>query len=244
MSEALPPPLPTEVADPGRVRRVGALLIAFGFVEIGLNVVYLVAALSGYTLGQEMSFTISFGFAVYWIAAWLVFNQKRAIWPLMAYISALALGGLLGSTLGLGLGLPNKLILAIGRHSPFWLWFPLTCGVAYGGFFLWILLESLATRDRWPAGFQNRTNPWLQPRRFLGYGLVPSAVLTWLILALLQGAWGYVAADRAREKNGPQYDYFPINYQFRSINGQSSRHATVLAYSDAEIKIVSLTWSD
>lgn len=236
---AEPPPLLARPQPPPAARRVALGLLLYGGFDLLMGIMMLVgwpAANSG-----NVQINLLPGFVIYWIAAWLVWKDKRTIWPALAFLSAFALGGILGSALGLGLGLPDQLAGAFFRNQPFWFWFYSGYGLIVTIFAAWLFAESLATRPHWggDVGYA-----WLQPKLFLVAGLILSTACTWGVLALLQSRWTDSLVARARGEYGADCQYLPIRYHSSSRNGQRTYDAVVLVYSKEKFRQATLHWTD
>jgi len=236
---AEPPPLLAPAQPLPAARRVALGLLLYGCLDLVMSGVMLVGGLLA-TPGN-VQINLLPGFVIYWIAAWLVWKDKRSIWPVLAFLSAFVLGSILGSALGFGLGLPEKLAGAFFRNEPFWFWFYSCYGLFTAVFAGWLLAESQATRPHWRGG---ATPAWLQPKVFVAVGLIVGTASTWGIFALLQAGWTAPLVARARDQYGAGYQYLPIRYQFNSRNGQTTHDAVVLVYSEKEFRQVSLHWTD
>lgn len=242
--------MPADV-EPPRLRETSPRPVAAPRVAIGLVVFGLLQGIEGITdlvlsfkAGGTINLLAPFGFLWLWAAAMLVWTDKRIIWPLLTYFSALALGCLAGSIVGAGLGLPAKLLGAVRAAEPRWFWLYAVYAVAFSGLLLWLLLEGLRTRTAWPQSLPYPKNRWLQPPALGSYLLAPCAAFAWGILLLLQGSWTAPAIVRARQEYGNGYEYMTLNYNVTTTKGHTTHRAVVLAYSQSELHEIPLSWDD
>jgi hypothetical protein len=236
----LPPVIDAPVRPPAAIR-VAVVLFLFGFLQLAEGIFSF--ALS-FKTGGTINLLAPFGFLWFWAAGVMVWMDKRIIWPLLTYFSALSIGCLAGVSLGFWLGVPGKLLTALRAAEPFWFWFYSGYGLVTVVFLLWLMFEGEALHARWPVSFRRPQIKWLQPRAFLAYLIPPGLLFVWGILALLQGGWTREAVARAREECGGAYDYITINYQVQTTNGRTAHQAVVLAYSESEIRKIPLDWED
>ena len=241
---AVEPELPPVIDGPVRPAaaiRVALGLFLFGFLQLAEGIFSLVLS---FKHGGQINLLSPFGCLWFWAAGALVWMDKRFIWPLLTYFSALSIGALTGTALGFWLGVPGKLLSALQASEPFWFWFYSGYTVAAIVFLLWLMLEGEALHAHWPASFRRPQIKWLQPRAFLAYLVPPGLLFVWGILALLQGGWTREAVTRARDEYGGAYDYLTINYQVQTTNGHTSHQAVVIAYTESEIRKIPLDWED
>lgn len=239
--EPEPPPVIDGPARPPAAIRVALGLFLFGFLQLAEG---LISFALSFRTGGTINLLAPFGFLWFWAAGALVWMDKRIIWPLLTYFSALGLGGLAGISLGFWLGVPGRLLTALRVAEPFWFWFYSAYGLATAGFLLWLMLQGEALQARWPASFRRPQIKWLQPRAFLAYLVLPGLLIVWGALALLQGGWTREAVSRARDEYGDAYDYLTINYHVQTTNGRTIHQAVVLAYTETEIRKIPLDWED
>lgn len=237
------PPLMAVPAPPGAATRVAVGLVLFGAVDAVQGIVSLFAAFRGLALsGGSINVAAPFSCLAFWLAAWLVWTDKRIIWPILAYLSALGLGGIVGAGIAGTIGLPGKLLQAIAASHPGWTGFYLAYLALLTALFAWLLIE--AGRIEWKPVFPGPRRGWLKPRAFAAYSATFCALLTAGMLALLTGSWTGPVLARARQKLGPEYDYQLMSYHFRTVNGHTTHHAVVLAYSETELNQIALNWED
>lgn len=245
MSEPIPePPLVDTVSvRVPAVTRVTLGLVFFGLADLVQSIVSIIAAFKVFSQnGGTINLSAPLGCIGYWLAAWLVWNNKRIIWPILAYLAAIGSGFIAGPCLVLMFSVPLKLVRALVASYPGWFGFYLTYSVCTLVFFTWILIESC--RAEWPSSFPAPRNSWFRPRIFVTYAATAGALLAFGILTLLNGAWTEPVLARARKQLGNNYDYRVMNYYFRSVNGHTTYHAVVLAYNNTELNQVILNWKD
>ncbi|SDR69556.1 hypothetical protein SAMN05444173_0456 [Opitutus sp. GAS368] len=235
------PPVIEAPVRPAAANRVALGLVFLGFLQLAEGVFSLVLS---FKAGGQINLLAPFGFLWFWATALIVWKDKRIIWPLLTYFSTLSAGCLVGAAIGLGLGLPGKLLATLPRAEPFLFWFYAGYGAVAVIFFLWLAFEGEAIHTLWPGSFRRPQSLWLQPKAFAAYLLVPTALFTLGILALLQGGWTREAVERARRDYGSTYDYITINYHVATINGHTTHRAVVVAYSRSEIRELPLNWED
>jgi len=236
-----PPTLLSKKERPEAARRVAIGLALFGLLDLAQDIITIIGAVKA---GGSIHINLPLTFMGLWAAALVVWLDKRVIWPIIAYLSALTLSALTGGAIGCYLGLPTKLMTVFARSEPLNFWWNMGHYLFSAVFLFWLLREAERTRALWRESAATPTNSWLQPRACLAYLVLPSALLTWGLLSLLQGGWTKPAVERARAEYGRGYDYMTINYQFTSRNGRTTHQAVVLAYSEAEIRRIPLSWSD
>ena len=237
-----PPPLVDVTARPAAAGRVALGLFLFGLLDLGQDVYALSSALKAIKSGEGFHLNLPVTFLGIWAAALLVWLDKRVIWPILAYLSAAGLGSLVGGALVAGLGVPFKLVRAYATSEPAWFGFYAAYLVLTALFMIWVLME--ARRVAWPAGSAMPPTPWLKPGAFIGYGALLSGALFAGLLLLLNGSWTRPAVERARQRLGEGYDYQVLSYNFRSVNGHTTYHAVVLAYTDTQLESIQLNWED
>ena len=241
---AVEPELPPVIDEPVRpvaAIRVAAGLFLFGFLQLAEGIFSLVLS---FKQGGQINLLSPFGCLWFWAAGTLVWLDKRFIWPLLTYFSALGFGCLVGGSLGFCLGVRGRLLSALQASEPFSFWFYSGYVMAAMVFLLWLMFEGETLHAHWPASFRRPQIRWLQPRAFLAYPVLPGLLFVWGVLALLQGDWTREAVTRARDEYGGAYDYLAINYQVQTSNGRTTHSAVVLAYTDSEIRRIPLDWED
>lgn len=236
----LPPVINAPVRPPAAIR-VAVGLFLFGFLQLAEGIFSLVLS---FKEGGTVNLLSPFGCLWFWAAGALVWMDKRFIWPLLTYFSALSIGCLAGISLGFWLGVPGKLLSALHASEPFWFWFYSGYGLATLVFLLWLMFEGEALHAHWPVSFRRPQMKWLQPRAFVAYLVLPGLLFVWGMLALLQGSWTREAVSRARSEYGDTYDYITINYQVQTTNDRTTYQAVVLAYTESEIRKIPLDWED
>jgi hypothetical protein len=243
MSDPTEPPLLSDPCPrPTAANRVALGLFLFGFVELAEGVAEIAAFVR--TGGGTLNLLTPFSFLAPWTAALLVWKDKRVIWPILSYLSALGLGGLFGTAAALGLLLPRKLVLALARCEPAWFWFAAGYFVAVTIFLIWLLWEIGRSRSAWSRNFRLPRSRWLQPGACGVLATLPCALFVWVVILLLQGPWTRPAVERARAECGTGYDYWSLRFQVVTHNGRTRHEAVVLAYSDSELKQIPLHWED
>ncbi len=242
MTAASEPPLLVKPGRPAAAKGVVLGLVLFGFVQLAQNAFAMIEAIRS-SRGQ-IDLLAPFTFLVTWGFAWLVWKDKRVVWPLLAYGSALCLAGLIGATGGAAVGMPPKLWAALWHSDWSWPRIYLGTWLLQMLFLGWLLREAEKTLDDWPAGFRAPSRRWLRPRTFLVGFIFPAALVTFGGLKLLQGPWTAPIVEQARSKYGAASDYYPVRYNFASRNGRTTWHAEVLAYSDRELKWIILDWQN
>lgn len=239
--EPEPPPVIDVPVRPPAAIRVAAGLFLFGFLQLAEGIFSFVLS---FRQGGQINLLSPFGCLWFWAAGALVWMDKRFIWPLLTYFSALGIGALAGTALGFWLGMPGRLLSAIQVSEPLSFWFYSGYVVAAMVFLLWLMLEGEALHAQWPASFRRPQMKWLQPRAFVAYLVLPLLLLVWGVLALLQGGWTREAVTRARDEYGSAYDYLTINYQVQTTNGRTTHQAVVLAYTESELRKIPIDWED
>lgn len=115
-----PPPLIAPVERPAAAARVAIGLVALGLLEGVSEIVSIIAAFKAVEHGASAHISFPFGFAAFWFAAWLVWQDKRVIWPILGYLAALGLGSLIGGGLAAVIEFPANLVKAYARNEPAW----------------------------------------------------------------------------------------------------------------------------
>jgi len=235
------PPLIEPRTRPPAAARVAVGLVLFGLLDLIHSIVTIVSAIKW---GSTYNISLSPAFIPAWFAATLVWLDKRTIWPILAYASALILGSLIGGFAGCALGLPAKLVSTLAWSGSFQFGSIMGYFLAFGIFLIWLLLEAEGTRTLWRPAAKS-TGKWLRPKACLVYSIAPTLLLTWGMLSLLlQGRWTEPAVQRARAEHGDGYDYLVTSYHFKSVNGRASYSAEVLAYNEKELKEIELQWTN
>lgn len=237
------PPLLAPPDRPAAAGRVAAGLVIFGLVTLVEEVAAIFLALrSSLANDSSIHLTLPMGFLGLWFAAWLVWNDKRVVWPIMTYLTAVGLGSVVGLLLAGLAVVPAKLIraFALNESASFSFYAVYVGGSAL--FLAWISMEARSVA--WPHGWSRPRNSWLQPRAVIAYSAVVSGLLVVSLWSLLNGPWTKPALDRARLNLGPDYHYQVVNYDFRSVNGHATHHARVLAYTDTQLDSIQLNWED
>lgn len=221
--------------------RVALGLVLFGIIELVHGIMALVPLLSD---GAKINLLAPFSFLGVWLLAWLVWTDKRPVWAVLAYGSAVTLGSLAAGFLAGLISLPWKLISALLQHETTWLWFH----AGYLGFLLalaaWLLWESTRAIESWRSSVRLPLSRWLAPTTFAAYAVIPVAAITWGILAFLQSEATRPATNQARQRHGEGFDYFVTNFNAQSANGHTRYQAEVIAYSTDELRFVPLRWEE
>lgn len=229
-----PPPLPSPPGRHPAAARVVAALILFSLLEIASGFWHV---LQWTRTGGQLSLTAPLGFLVLWFAAWLVWRGNRAIWNVIAWLSPLALGGLLGVCLAIGLAVPWKMIRSLAMHEP----------VSFAGTFVYSLVAGLLLiwlaweTDQSRTGTSTRSQ-WTRPSALMLYGAVATALMAGAILAVIQGSWTKPAIDLARKELGDRYDYYVISWHQQTTSGQTSGQAVLYAYNETEFREINVNW--
>lgn len=244
-SAAVPPPLPPAQARPPGAVRVSVGLVLFGLWEVVSTIVGVWNA--DFSQGFHLDLGSFLTFLAYWLAAWLVWTNRRFIWPLMAYLCAIALGGLVGVVIGTWLAVPARLVRA-ALHETVWGEagsFALLAWFVYPAFVIWLLAESLRATRLTRSSVQ-KLAPLLRPAAVIGYSATMHALAVAALFSLLQGSWTHEAVARAKAamKEGDRYDYLVINYQAHVANGKGRHRARVLAYDENGFEPIDLAWQD
>ena len=237
------PPLPASSAGrPAAAFRVVICLVVLGLLDLAQEVASIVAAFRSFGQGGRIHLNLPIGCLVMWFGAWLVWTDKRVVWPILAYFAAAALGVLAAGGLSLGLFVPLKLLRAFMATEPYWFGF----SAIYLGLSAACIVQVWreARLVEWPHGSSMPRIRWLQPGAFAAYSGVLTAAVIALIMVLLYGSWTKPALERARQRMGDGYDYRLVSYNFQSVNGHTSYHAVVLAYTESQLDSIQLNWED
>jgi len=224
-------------SPPGRhpaAARVVAALILFSLLEIASGFWHV---LQWTKTGGQLSLTASLGFLVLWFAAWLVWRGNRAIWNVIAWLSPLAMGGLLGFGLATALALPWKLLRVVAIHEK--AWFAGTAGYCLVAALLlaWLTWET----DQSPVATKPPNPCWRPPALTLVVAGA-TALLVGSIFAIIQGSWTKPAINLARQELGNKYDYFVISWHQQTTSGQTSGTAVLYAYNETECRQIQVSW--
>jgi heme A synthase len=213
---------------------VVAALILFSLLEITSGFWHV---LQWTKSGGQLSLTAPLGFLVLWLAAWLVWRGNRAIWNIIAWLSPLALGCLLGACLAIGLGMPWKLLRIMATHEPVSVAGTVGYSLVAGLLLIWLAWETHQS----PAAAQARSQ-WTRPPALILYGTVATALFAGAILAVIQGSWTKPAVNLARKELGDKYDYYVISWHQQTKSGQTSGYAVLYAYNETELRDIKVNW--
>ena len=240
---AEPPPLTVPPARPAAAKRVAIGLVVFGIFDLVTTVVSLVAvarAAAHAGGGVHPNLNGLFSCLLYAVAAWMVWKDKRVIWPILAFLSAGGLGLVIGVVAALLGRLPADLLRALAAagmgETSTW--------VAWAGVYLlflgWILWES--QRVDWGNAFRRPLRWWLRPSTCTAIMAILGAGFVVSLLGLLQSSWTAEAIARAREIHGGDRSYLVLNYHVHSTNQLSTHTAEVLAYGPDGVERIPLRW--
>jgi hypothetical protein len=228
---------PVMSSPPGRhpaAARVVAALILFSLLEIASGFWHV---LQWTKTGGQLSLTASLGFLVLWFAAWLVWRGNRAIWNVIAWLSPLVMGGLLGVCVAIGLAMPWKMLRVMAKHEPVSVAGTVGYSLLAGLLLIWLAWET----DHSPAATSTRSQ-WTRPPALILYGAVATALLVGSIFAIIQGSWTKPAINLARQELGNKYDYFVISWHQQTTSGQTSGTAVLYAYNETECRQIQVSW--
>ncbi len=237
------PPMITQPDRPKAAERVALGLMIFGVLTLAQDIASIFFAIKSFrTYHTSISLTLPLGFLGLWFVAWLVWKDKRAVWPIMDYLAAAGLGSALGGALVGFAVVPSKLVHAYAVNESGWFGFYAAYLAGSMIFLLWILLE--ARQVAWPPGWHRPRSKWLRQPAVIVYSAVLCGVGVLLMWSLLTGPWTKPALERARRSLGNGYNYQILSYNFQSVNGHTTYHAVVLAYTDTQFDSIQLNWED
>lgn len=245
-----PPPLTPPRLVPERpvaAGRVALGLVIFGVLDLTYSIASFVYTLLNlnWSEGQTVHLSMPGTFVVLWLCAWLVWRDKRFVWPIIAYMTAFGLGAIVGSAIAVGSCVPMKLIHAIAAQDRGN--FIVTSGYSAvtAALLIWLAFES--HRVDWGSVLPRPRTRWLQPISAGAIGAVLSGVIVFGIVSAMTASWTKPVIERARRQLGPEYasyDYFVSSYQSKTTNGHTKYQAVVVAYSETEYNWIKLNWEN
>lgn len=238
--EVRPPRFDVAIPSHRRVATGLALLGAITLVDL------LVGLGDAFRNEGQVNLLSPFGAIGVWVLAWLVWRGNKPVWAVLAYGSATSLAVLAGGIVGALLGMPPRLLVALGTHGPFNASPGLTFLflLVFAAAFCWLLWETQRTKPLWAPSVRLPASRWVQPGAFLLY-LAPLAGLGTLgILNLIQGEWTRPVITRAQAQHGERFDYFVQSYHVQRQAGKTRHQATVIGYSPDEVRHFRLDWEN
>jgi hypothetical protein len=211
------------------LRKVGTVLIAVGLADIGVMV---------YCIANGQSYSSSFNiFAV--IGGIFLCRGSLAAVRLITWFAAFMLAGFCGAVLLVFPFLkPAELWGLEFKLNPVTTSVSAALAVAVVALLFWIVrsLRSAAVIEALSASGRTARPPTLAFGLGIALAIFMSVMLNWT----LNGERGAKAVALARETYGSQYKYHPTAMQWSGTHTS----ATLDAYSDHEIKSVSVEWSE
>lgn len=216
--------------------RCGWALIAVGLVNIGI-LIYSVITSSNYSSGYGM-LAVPGGYL-------LIRGSLKAA-RIIAFLSALLISALMGLMLATLILIPNSLIVTYWTLEPEF--------VTVSTFLILVSLVMLAFL------YKQLTSPPVRkamertgvahlfflagPNLGFLLGCMLAAVLFIALFFILGGPIAEQAKRMARDCTGPGYQFFVRSLNVSSVGRRKSVQAVIIAYSDSEIKTVSIEWSE
>ncbi len=207
-------------------RKAGIVLLVIGIIDIGVMI---------YSIANEISYSSSLNiFSV--IAGIFLLKGGVKTARVVRWFSIFLVIGFIGALIVSLLFTPFDLLLTQLKLNMLSMIYLLVFGLSLIAALIWVHLQ-LSTPEALKVLAKSGYKTGKPTSAYIG-GVGILLVLVTLSIVLLNGKAAQNAKDLARKQHGPDYKY---HISSMSTSGNSGR-ASVIAYSDKEIKHVQVQW--